>query len=98
MQKRISFNQIATTLAALGAVSLVAGDLAANPLAERVAAHEVPHALDEGNAGDKDKEKDKDARDGDADKDKDKKAPKKKKGKKEGSCGAHGGCGAGSCG
>lgn len=105
MQKRMSFNQIATTLATLGTTSLIAGDLAAAPASDPIVAREVTHAiaLAEGDAGDKEKDKgkdkddDRDKGDGDGDGDAGDKN-KKKKGKKEGSCGGHGGCGAGSCG
>lgn len=104
MQKRMSFNHIATTLATLSAASFVAGDLGAAQASEPISACEVPHAvaLGEGDDGDKEtdkgsgKEKDKDRGKGDGDADD--KNKKKKKGKKEGSCGGHGGCGAGSCG
>lgn len=100
MQKRMSFNHIATTLATLSAASFVAGDLGAAQASEPISACEVPHAvaLGEGDDGDKQKDKgrgkeqDKDRAKGEGDKN------KKKKGKKEGSCGGHGGCGAGSCG
>lgn len=100
MQKRMSFNHIATTLATLSAASFVAGDLGAAQASEPISACEVPHAvaLGEGDDGDKQKDKgrgkeqDKDRGKGEGDKN------KKKKGKKEGSCGGHGGCGAGSCG
>lgn len=104
MQKRMSFNHIATTLATLSAASFVAGDLGAASASEPISACEVQHAivLGEGD-GDKEKdkgsgkEKDEDRGKGDGDAgagDKD----KNKKGKKEGRCGGHGGCGAGACG
>ncbi|HEY6728200.1 MAG TPA: hypothetical protein VI197_29525 [Polyangiaceae bacterium] len=104
MQRRTSFHQIATTLATLGTASLVAGDLAAVPASDPVIAREVPHAravgADASADGDKEKEKDKD-KDRGHDEGDDAEAgdgKKKKKGKKEGSCGGHGGCGAGKCG
>lgn len=103
MQKRMSFNQIASTLATLSTTSLIAGDLAAAPASDPIVAREVTHAiaLGEGDAGDKEKDKGKDKDDdsdkGEGDEDAGDKN-KKKKGKKEGSCGGHGGCGAGSCG
>ncbi len=96
MSKKLNFNQLATALAALGTVSFVAGDLAASEASHQVGAVEVEHARqlgegdkggDQGDKGDKDKKKKDDTKKG-----------KKKKGKKDGSCGAKGGCGAGSCG
>jgi hypothetical protein len=105
MHKRMNFNHIAATLATLSTASFVAGDLAAASASDLVSACEVTHAvaLGEGDGGDaekdkgKDKEKDKDRGKGEGDEGTGDKN-KKKKGKKEGSCGGHGGCGAGSCG
>lgn len=101
MQKRTSFHQIATTLAALGATSLVAGDVTAALASDAVGACEVLHAvaLGEDDTGDEDDDKGKD-KDKDRGNDDDGEAgdKKKKKGKKEGSCGGHGACGAGKCG
>jgi len=102
MRRGTNFHQIATTLATLGATSLAVGDLAAAPRSDLVVAHEVPHAvvLGEGDAADdEDKEKVKDRGKGEGDDDADAgDKKKKKKKKKEGSCGGHGGCGAGRCG
>lgn len=102
MQKRTSFHQIATTLAALGATSLVAGDVTAALASGAVGAREVPHAvaLGEGDTGDEDDDtgKDKDRGKDKGDDEGEAGNEKKKKGKKEGSCGGHGGCGAGKCG
>lgn len=100
MQRRTNFHQIATTLATLGATSLAVGDLAAAPASDLVVAHEVPHAvvLGEGDAADDDEDKEKDKDRGKDKGDDDADAGDKKKKKKEGSCGGHGGCGAGRCG
>lgn len=91
----LSISQLASTLATLGVASLASSNLAAGPTTTSVGAVEVSHALqtgdDKGGHGDKDKDKDKTP-------DKGNKKHPKKGGKKDGSCGAKGGCGAGSCG
>jgi hypothetical protein len=100
MKEKMTFNHIAITLSALGAVALVTPEAgAASPI--RVSAREVAHAIELGDndknqpkEGDKDKGKDKDEH-----KSKDKGSDKNRTAKsKKDKHGAKGGCGAGTCG
>jgi len=91
-EKNLSWGRIAATLASLAVVTPAAA--AQSP--GIVGAVEVPHATELGDEKNDDKKKG-DEKTGDK-KGNDKRAEKKKKTKKDGSCGAKGGCGAGSCG